>query len=56
MRHFRNILMIGSALALVACGADDVAARSRDVFVFFINGAKEKAPAAAGALIAKLGA
>jgi len=37
-------------------GADDVAAKSRDVFVFFINGAKEKAPAAAGALIAKLGA
>lgn len=26
----------------------------RDVFVFFINGAKEKAPAAAGALIARL--
>lgn len=25
MSHFRNILMIGSALALVACGADDVA-------------------------------
>ena len=37
-------------------GADDVAAKSRDVFVFFINGAKEKASAAAGALIAKLGA
>jgi len=37
-------------------GADDVAAKARDVFVFFINGAKEKAPAAAGALIAKLGA
>ena len=34
--------------------ADDVAAKARDVFVFFINGAKEKAPAAAGALIAKL--
>ncbi|MGJ7492713.1 DUF72 domain-containing protein [Variovorax sp. ZT4R33] len=37
-------------------GADDVQAKARDVFVFFINGAKEKAPAAAGALIAKLGA
>ncbi|MGJ7487139.1 DUF72 domain-containing protein [Variovorax sp. LT2P21] len=37
-------------------GVDDVAAKARDVFVFFINGAKEKAPAAAGALIAKLGA
>jgi uncharacterized protein YecE (DUF72 family) len=37
-------------------GAADVAAKARDVFVFFINGAKEKAPAAAGALIAKLGA
>lgn len=36
--------------------ADDVKAPSRDVFVFFINGAKEKAPAAAGALIAKLAA
>jgi uncharacterized protein YecE (DUF72 family) len=35
---------------------DDVARKARDVFVFFINGAKEKAPAAAGALIAKLGA
>jgi len=35
-------------------GADDVPAKARDVFVFFINGAKEKAPAAAGALIAKL--
>jgi len=35
--------------------SDDVAAKARDVFVFFINGAKEKAPAAAGALIAKLG-
>jgi len=28
---------------------------ARDVFVFFINGAKEKAPAAAGALIERLG-
>ncbi len=37
-------------------GDDDVTAKARDVFVFFINGAKEKAPAAAGALIAKLGA
>jgi len=32
----------------------DPAAKARDVFVFFINGAKEKAPAAAGALLAKL--
>jgi uncharacterized protein YecE (DUF72 family) len=37
-------------------GTADVASKARDVFVFFINGAKEKAPAAAGALIAKLGA
>ena len=29
-------------------------AKARDVFVFFINGAKEKAPAAAGALLARL--
>ncbi len=34
--------------------AKDVAARKRDVFVFFINGAKEKAPAAAGALLSRL--
>ncbi|RYF33456.1 MAG: DUF72 domain-containing protein, partial [Comamonadaceae bacterium] len=27
----------------------------RDVFVYFINGAKEKAPAAAGALLERLG-
>lgn len=31
------------------------ASNARDVFVFFINGAKEKAPAAAGALIERLG-
>jgi uncharacterized protein YecE (DUF72 family) len=31
------------------------ASKARDVFVFFINGAKEKAPAAAGALIERLG-
>ncbi|VTU34589.1 hypothetical protein SRS16CHR_05519 [Variovorax sp. SRS16] len=31
------------------------AVRERDVFVYFINGAKEKAPAAAGALIERLG-
>jgi len=30
------------------------ASRARDVFVYFINGAKEKAPAAAGALIKRL--
>ena len=30
------------------------ASRGRDVFVYFINGAKEKAPAAAGALIQRL--
>jgi len=30
-------------------------AGARDVFVFFINGAKEKAPAAASALIERLG-
>lgn len=35
-------------------GVDDVAAKTREVFVFFINGAKEKAPAAAGALLTKL--
>jgi hypothetical protein len=28
---------------------------ARDVFIYFINGAKEKAPAAAGALIERLG-
>ena len=33
---------------------EDVDAERRDVFVFFINGAKEKAPAAAGALIERL--
>jgi uncharacterized protein YecE (DUF72 family) len=32
-----------------------VAPRKRDVFVFFINGAKEKAPAAAGAFLERLG-
>ncbi|MDF3838894.1 DUF72 domain-containing protein [Cupriavidus basilensis] len=31
------------------------AKRKREVFVFFINGAKERAPAAAGALLARLG-
>jgi uncharacterized protein YecE (DUF72 family) len=31
------------------------AGKARDVFVFFINGAKEKAPAAASALIERLG-
>ncbi|WP_455278703.1 DUF72 domain-containing protein [Cupriavidus necator] len=31
------------------------AARKREVFVFFINGAKERAPAAAQALLARLG-
>ena len=31
------------------------AAKARDVFVFFINGAKERAPAAAQALLARLG-
>ena len=35
-------------------GEKDVACGKRDVFVFFINGAKEKAPAAAGALIDRL--
>lgn len=29
--------------------------KARDVFIYFINGAKEKAPAAAGALIKRLG-
>lgn len=33
MRHFRNILMIGSALALVACGADDVASPGEGTLV-----------------------
>jgi uncharacterized protein YecE (DUF72 family) len=40
-------------LAYVADGVADPAAR--DVFIFFINGAKERAPAAAQALIARLG-
>ena len=31
------------------------AARKREVFVFFINGAKERAPAAAQALLERLG-
>lgn len=31
------------------------AAKKREVFVYFINGAKEKAPAAAGALLERLG-
>ena len=31
------------------------APKKRDVFVYFINGAKEKAPAAAGALLERLG-
>jgi uncharacterized protein YecE (DUF72 family) len=30
-------------------------AKTRDTFVYFINGAKEKAPAAAGALLSRLG-
>ena len=32
-----------------------VSPKKRDVFVYFINGAKEKAPAAAGALLERLG-
>ena len=35
--------------------AAPAAARPRDVFVYFINGAKERAPAAAMALLARLG-
>jgi len=42
-----------AALPLVEKAAPKAAA-ARDVFVYFINGAKEKAPAAAGALIQRL--
>ncbi len=42
-----------SSLKTVEHGAPGRSA-ARDVFVFFINGAKEKAPAAAGALIERL--
>ncbi|MDP9899758.1 DUF72 domain-containing protein [Variovorax ginsengisoli] len=42
-----------SGLPRVQADADP-AAKARDVFVFFINGAKEKAPAAAGALLARI--
>ncbi len=38
-----------------AAKAKSAAKKPRDVFVLFINGAKEKAPAAAGALIGRLG-
>ncbi|MES2533221.1 MAG: DUF72 domain-containing protein [Pseudomonadota bacterium] len=41
------------ALPRVDSGGDPAASR-RDVFVFFINGAKEKAPAAAQALLTRL--
>ncbi|QHI98813.1 DUF72 domain-containing protein [Xylophilus rhododendri] len=34
---------------------DSAAPEGRDVFVYFINGAKERAPAAAGALLQRLG-
>ncbi len=38
-----------------AQGWAGASAKQRDVFVYFINGAKEKAPAAAGALLERLG-
>ena len=38
-----------------ACRGGRQGRRARDVFIYFINGAKEKAPAAAGALIKRLG-
>ena len=44
---------VPSSLALVDEGKQK-GPDARDVFVFFINGAKEKAPAAAGALIERL--
>ena len=44
-----------AGLPHVENGGGAKAAAGRDVFVFFINGAKEKAPAAAGALIQRLG-
>jgi uncharacterized protein YecE (DUF72 family) len=40
---------------LPALEAAPAPARSREVFIYFINGAKEKAPAAAMALLARLG-
>ena len=44
----------GAPAALPRVEAQGKAAKARDVFVFFINGAKERAPAAAQALIARL--
>lgn len=35
--------------------ADTAKAKKRDVFIYMINGAKERAPAAAAALLAQLG-
>lgn len=40
---------------LPAVEAPPAPVRSREVFIYFINGAKEKAPAAAMALLARLG-
>ncbi len=47
----------GGSPAALPCveKATSKAAAARDVFIYFINGAKEKAPAAAGALIQRLG-
>jgi len=45
----------GTPASLPHVGEDPPkAAKTRDVFIFFINGAKEKAPAAAGALIERI--
>ncbi|MEO8248073.1 MAG: DUF72 domain-containing protein [Burkholderiales bacterium] len=46
--------LAGQAQAWAENGSNNKA-HARDVFIFFINGAKEKAPAAAGALIERMG-
>jgi len=45
----------GEPEGLPRIGAKSKAAKSRDVFVYFINGAKERAPAGAQALLSRLG-
>ena len=45
----------GTPAALPRVEEGSARPKARDVFVYFINGAKEKAPAAAGALIERLG-
>lgn len=54
--HAREWAAGGTPVALprIAGAPAPKAVKARDVFIFFINGAKEKAPAAAGALIERL--